>query len=74
MEVYLSVMDAGAVSEGAGAMQVVVNLDGELQTDVVVSVSTMDGTGMFRSHHSYTVSFILFQLKWAMIMSRYHVA
>ena len=74
MEVYLSVMDAGVVSEGAGAMQVVVNLDGELQTDVVVSVSTMDGTGMFRSHHSYTVSFILFQLKWAMIMSRYHVA
>ena len=49
MEVYLSVMDAGVVSEGNGAMQVVVNLDGELQTDVVVSVSTMDGTGMFQS-------------------------
>ena len=49
MEVYLSVMDAGVVSEGAGAMQVVVNLDGELQTDVVVSVSTMDGTGVFQS-------------------------
>ena len=48
MGVSISVLNAGVVSEGNGAMRVTIDVDGELQTDITVTISTNDGTGLLK--------------------------
>ena len=50
MNVTLSVVNGGVVSEAGGAVQVTITRYSNLQTDITVTIETVDGTGtLFQS-------------------------